>query len=98
MAGGNVDGCHNICSGYTAGGHGSGLLARNRGELAVVEFPAVRNDDCFSVCAALEAIGAAHGCAIYGNAIHGKTGSVSARISSDLFRIADELRDSGLGD
>ena len=97
MAGGNVDGCHNICSGYTAGGDGSGLLAGNRGELAVVEFPAVRNDDCFSVRSALEAIGAAHGCAIRGNAIHGKAGSVSARFSSDLLRNADELRNSGLG-
>src|SRR6266852_7277600 len=60
VAGGNVHGCHNVRGGYAACGHWSRLHARNRGELAVVEFSAVGNDDGVSVRAVVEAFGLAH--------------------------------------
>ena len=45
VAGGDVDGRHDVCGGHAAGGDGPGLHAGHRGELAVVELSAVGNDD-----------------------------------------------------
>jgi len=64
VAGRNVHGGHNVRGGYATGGDRPRVHTRNRGKLAVVEFPAVGNDDGVSVCAAVETLGAAHRCAV----------------------------------
>src|SRR5260370_23222804 len=45
VAGGNVDGGDHVCGRYAAGRDGTGLYQRSCGELAVVEFFSVGNDD-----------------------------------------------------
>ena len=98
VAGGDVHGCHDLRGGYAAGGNRPGLHAGHRGELAVVEFSAVGDDDGLSVCAVVEALGIAYRCAVCGDALRGKTCGVSARFPRDLSGPADELPDFGLGD
>src|SRR5208283_5962504 len=72
--------------------------ARCGGELAVVEFPAIGNDDGVPVCAIVEALRADHGCTVRGVPVSGQAGSVSAGIPRGVSRPADELPDPGLGD
>src|ERR1700720_4754024 len=45
VARGHFDGGDDVCGGHSAGGDGARLFAGNRGQLAVVEFSAVWNDD-----------------------------------------------------
>ena len=45
VVGGNLDGGDHVCGRYAAGRDGTGLCQRSRGELAVVEFFAVGDDD-----------------------------------------------------
>src|SRR5579863_219887 len=98
VAGGDIHGGDYVCRGYAAGGHGTGVHAGDFGELVVVEFSAIGNDDRVPVRAIVEAVGAADRRGVCGDALRGEAGGISAGIPRCVSGAADELPDPGLGD
>ena len=72
VARGNVNGGDHLCRGYAIACCGARLHAGHCRELAVVGISAVRNDDRVFIRAIVEAFRTDDGCAVRGNAIHGK--------------------------
>ncbi len=83
---------------FVSGRYWTRLCQRGGGELAVVEFSAVGNDDGVPVRASVAPFGAHYRRAIRGDALRRQAGRVPARFPRGLPRAVDELLDPRLGD
>ena len=97
VAGRHVDGGDHVRRRHAARRDRPRLPAGNRRQLAVVELPALRDDDGVPLRAAVAPRGAAHRRRVRRDALRRPAGGVPPRLPRHLPRPADELRDPRLG-
>ena len=93
----HLDGRHHLRRRHAASRHRPRLHAGHLGQLAVVGFPFLRNDDGLPLRAAVAAVRPAHRCAVCRDSLLRQAGGVSPRLSRHLSRSPHELRHPRMG-
>ncbi len=98
VAGGNVNGGHDVCGRHSAAGLRIGRAAGNCRELDLVGVLRRRHDDGVLLCALLAAGGNSDGRAVGRASLWRQASSLSARLQGNLSRAVYELLHPGMGD